>query len=278
MDGPDPVRVAAACEHLPGTAWVAVGYRGKTLGDLSRAARTLAARYLRPGGSFSVDAEVSGGHPSDLAGALTSAILGSVKGSRVDEEGAMVRFKAALDEESGVVGVRLRDGPGGAPTGGSEAVCLVSGGAHSSVVAWMTVLSGQRVTMVHASEGERGVRGVARLYAELSHRSDPLGLRLVVLEGAPPDSMLYGFVSRSKAPAFGGFTPLSGLPPASFRGRVHAPLYMATEEYFDTEFRGLGTPEVRSKTEWKGAGKSRFTVREFGGERADVSGVLDGLA
>lgn len=279
MEGPDPVRVAAACEHLPGTAWVAVGYRGSSIRDLARAAVVLATRYMRPGGSFSVDVDATGGvHPSDVSGALTSAILDEVKGSRIEQAESRVRFRAALDGAKGVVGVQLREGPGGAPTGGTRAVCLVSGGTHSSVVAWMAVLTGWRVTMVHASDGEEGLRGAARLFSELAHRADPTGMRLVVLEGAPPASMLYGYVSRTKAAVFAGFTPQSGLPPQGFRGRVFAPLYVATEEFFSAEFGALGATGVRSKTSWEGAGAGRFRAREFGGRRADVSEVLDGLA
>lgn len=279
VEGPDPVGVAVLFEHLPGVAWIAAGYRGKTIGELARAAALLSSRYLGKGAGFLVDAEASGGgHPSDVSGPLTSAILGRVKGTKVKEDEPSVRIRAALDGESGAVGVELRRGPGGTPTGRARAACLVSGGVRSSVVAWMTVLAGSRVELVHANGGERGVRAAARLYSELSHRSDPRGLKLVVLDGAPAASLLFGYAARAAGQVFGGFTPSSGPPDPRFGGRVLAPLFVAPDDLFREAFQGLGAGGEAAKTDWESEGGGRASSREFGGKKADVSEVLDGLA
>lgn len=279
VEGTDPVRVVSLFENFPGVSWIAAGYSGRTLRELAAGAATVSSRYLRRGGGFRVDAEATGGrYQSDLAGALTSAILERVKGARVAEAGAKVRIRASLDSGGGAVGVELRRGPGGAPTGRAGATCLVSGGTHSSVVAWMSVLTGHRVTMVHAKEGEPGLRAAAKLYAELSHRSDPRWLRLVVLEGGSVPSMLFAYVSDAKGEVFGGFTSSGGAPPPGFGGRVLAPLAFAPEEFFLAEYAGLGIGGDPAKTKWERGGGGKAASREFGGRRADVSDVIDGLA
>ena len=277
LRGPEPLLVGTLFGHHPGVAWVAAGFAWSSVDGLVGASRTLARRYLRRGDRFSVEAETGrGGHPYDLSGAVTSTVLGTVKGARVSEAGEKAKFRVASDGTTGVVGVVVREGDGGVPTGGETVTCLTSGGMHSSVVAWMALLGGYRVRMVHAKSGDDGLLAVARLYSELSHRGDPRGLRLLVLEGGSEASMLSSFVGRAEGEVFGGFRR-SGVPPP-LRGRVLAPLRLLPEAAFRSEFESLGVKEDPSKTRWSRSGEASARSRAFGGRTADVSEVLDGLA
>lgn len=278
VEGPEPLGVAALFEHMPGMAWIAAGLAARSVRELAGTSGVLARKYLRRGDMFSVEAEgTSGVVASDVAGAVTSSVLDSVKGARVSE-GAKVRFRAAFDGSLGAVGVEVKRGPGGVPTGGESLSCLVSGGAHSSVVAWMAVLVGFRVRLVHAKLSDEGLRAVARLYSELSHRADPRGLRLEVLEGGSGSGALASFAGKSKDPVAGGFRSAGGPAPGGLRGKVLAPLYLLPEETFASEFRSLRIKGHDSAADWGAQGRGTVSVRTFGGVAADVSDVLDGLA
>jgi adenylyl- and sulfurtransferase ThiI len=182
--GPEPVSVAAALGDMPGVSWVAVGVSGHSSRDLSDSAKILSGIYVHPRERFAVKAEgPSRAVASDLEGRITSSILESIRGSRVSVESPRVVFRVAFDGKAGAVGVELKPGPGGVPTGNDEAACLVSGGMHSSVLAWLAVIAGFRVRLVHAESGDESLRAVAELYSELSHRADPRGLNLEVLGG-----------------------------------------------------------------------------------------------
>jgi hypothetical protein len=276
--GPEPVGVCSMFENMPGVAWTAAGYLVEGPGDLARASSLLAASYLRRGTKFAVLAETTGGgRPSDLAGAVTSAMLEKARGSRASADSPEVRFRAALDGEKGVVGVELARGPGGSPTGGEMVACLVSGGRHSSVVAYCALLRGYRVRLVHASTGEAGLYAVARLYAELSNRADPRGLSLEVLEGGSPAGMLAAYAAGSSEEVYAGFTP-DRPAPGALADRAQSPLYLMPEESFASEFGGLHVKGDERVTDWGDAGASSYQVRGFGGRRADVSQVIDGLS
>jgi hypothetical protein len=272
----EPVDVAGAAEYLPGVAWTAVGFEVRSLKDVGAAAGTLAERYLGKGGKFWVEAEGSTGVVgADVAGSVTSAILDAVKGARVSSESPRVRFRAAYDGRSGVVGVEVRTGPGGAPTGKESAVCFVSGGMHSSVVAWLAVLDGFRVHLVHAVSSEASLLAVARLYSELSFRADPRWLSLTVVEGASVRAL--SDLAGGERYVFSGRHPGGeGVPPALLGGAV-APLYLLPEERFVSEFASLGISEDRSSADWSTMNAGSTRVRKFGGVSTDVSGVLDGL-
>ncbi|MDG6983891.1 MAG: hypothetical protein JRN28_05030 [Nitrososphaerota archaeon] len=275
---PEPVGACSIFEGMPGVAWTAAGYAVAGAGDVARASSALAAAYLRRGVRFSVSAEVTGGGmASDLAGAVTSVMLEKVKGARASNEAAKVRFRAARDGKGGVVGVEVARGPGGSPMGSEAVACLVSGGRHSSVLAWDSVLQGLRVNMVHASSGERSLAAAARLYAELSHRADPRGLSLTVLEGGPVPALLSKFAGQCREPMFGGFT-VARPAPASLGARVESPLYIMPEEAFGAQFASLGLKGEEEATDWGDSAAGSYSERTFGGRTADVSQVLDGLA
>jgi hypothetical protein len=278
VGGPEPLRVAAVLGLMPGVDWIAAGGTWASTTELYSLAFALGENYIRRGDRFAVEAEGTGKvTASDVRGSITSKILESVRGARVSNESPKVRFRAAFDGENGVVGVEVKKGPGGVPTGRDSVVCLVSGGRHSSVVAWHAVLLGFRVRLVHVRFSDESLRAVAWLYSELSHRADPRWLSLEVLEGGSIREALTGYVELSKNPLFGGFSPsggerLLGLP------KLLAPLYLMPEEGFQAEFEALGVKGLDTPEDWDRRGPTKLTRRKFGGKAADVSDVLDGLA
>ena len=278
LRGTDPVGSCLTFEHLPGVAWTAAGFTGTGAGELAKSAAALAKSYLKPGTKFIVEAEVThDGPPSDLAGAVMASMLGKVKGARASGRSPKYTFRAAMDGTLGAVGVEITRGPGGSPAGDEKVTCLVSGGAHSSVVAWNAMLSGYRVDLVHAESGEASLLAVAKLYAELSYRGDPRSLSLTVLGGADGGGMIASYAASARNTVFAGFR--SGRPiPGILRGRVEAPLYLLPQEAFDAQFRSLKLKGHDEKMEWKEAPAEWHSKRSFGGRAADVSGVLDGLA
>lgn len=278
VEGPEPVRVASLFRHMPGVSWVAVGLAAESFNELKAGSADLARRYLRRGYRFSVLAEASGNVASgDVAGTVVSAALEAVRGTRTDEAKPRVRFRAAFDGARGAVGVELSDGPGGVPTGAEGVTCLVSGGKHSSVLCWMALLAGFRVRMVHAKVDERSLVAVADLYEEVSHRVDPIGLSLEVLQGGDPASSLLGAVQKVKGSAFGGFHSACSRVPAAMKGKVGAPIYLLPEESFELEFRELRLKRYEEKLDWGMTGPRAARRLAFGGVRADISQVLDGL-
>jgi hypothetical protein len=275
LEGGDPVSHCLTFENLPGVAWGAAGYAGDGVKELAKAAEVLARTYLRKGTRFSVQAEsTEKGSSSDLAGAVMASMLEVVKGARASGE-SKLRFRAAMDGTEGVVGVEVTEGPGGTPTGDEAVTCLVSGGVHSSVLAWDALVAGYRVRLVHAAAGEGSLRGVAKLYAELSNRVDPRGLSLRVLEGGDPAGMIARYVAVEDGTKFAGFTAGHKVPP-EFRGKVSSPLYLLPEEEYVSKLRGLKLKSVDEKAMW-GTRPADYSERSFGGIAADVSGVLDGL-
>jgi adenylyl- and sulfurtransferase ThiI len=279
VEGMEPLKVAALLKNTPGVGWIAAGLVSKSFKGLLEDSATLARVYLKPGFKFSVEADGSvGATKSDVEGALTSRILESAKGSRVSQGSPKVRFRSAFDGQRGVIGVEIASGPGGVPTGVNAAVCLVSGGRHSSVVAWMALLAGFSVRLVHVLVNEESLLGAARLYSELSHRTDPRKLTLQVAEGRSLTGVLVGIVRGVNEPVFGGFQP-TGVPiPRPLKGRVLAPLYLLAEERFSAEFDSLGLRSHEAKGSWDAGKDEDRRVRSFGGVTADVSEVVDRLA
>ncbi|MCL4355708.1 MAG: hypothetical protein JRM79_04410 [Nitrososphaerota archaeon] len=278
VSGPEPARACTLFRHLPGVSWLAAGYAVHGAAELSTAAGELARRYLRGGGTFAVEAEVTtGAAASDLEGALTSHVL-DLKGARVSSSSPRVTFRAALDTAGGAVGVELCRGPGGVPTGRNGASCLVSGGRHSSVMAWQAVLMGYRVRLVHAAEGGDGLLAAAELYSELSYRSDPRWLSLSVIEEGQVWQGLRRLSPGGRDPVFCGLTASTGRSTWLAETGAASPLYLLSTEWFDSEFKKLGIRECRSAPDRGPARPAKIVVKSFGGRRADVSEVLDGLS
>jgi len=278
LDGPEPISVASALRGLPGVAWVAAGRSGRSLGEIAAEAGDLAKVYVRRESGFAVFAEgPTSRDASDLGGMLTSSILETVKGARVSTDSAEVVFRATFDGTSGAVGVEVAAGPGGIPTGNEGVACLVSGGLHSSVLAWFSVLQGLRVSLVHAEAGESGLRAVAGLYAELSHRADPRWLKVEILSGGTVLSSLSHYATRSKVPVYSGISRTGETRP-SLPSKVTAPLYLMPQERFLSEFDRLGLRGSEDKADWNRPDARATSTRKFGGKRADLSEVLDSLA
>src|SRR5271157_5024632 len=167
IQGPDPSLAGSAVRNAPGVDWVAVGMALRTFREVGETAKVLARRYIRPGARFSVVPSGGSGVPaSDVGGAVVSAVLEEVRGVKVDEARPEVVLRASMTRTGGAIGVEVSRGPGGVPTGSTRVACLVSGGMHSSVLCWMALLAGYRLTMVHAKRNAGTTMGGARLYAE----------------------------------------------------------------------------------------------------------------
>ncbi|MDA4118964.1 MAG: hypothetical protein OK436_00050 [Thaumarchaeota archaeon] len=275
----EPLGVAAKLQHTPGVNWIAAGLASRSFIELLENSATLARTYLKRGDRFSLDAEGSDGMAKpDVAGGVISRILETSKGTRVSQENPKIRFRTAFDGSRGVVGVEIARGPGGVPTGVYSVACLVSGGRHSSVVSWMALLAGYRVRLVHAQVDDESLLGAARLYAELSHRTDPRSLMLQVVESQSPDSALVGIVRGMNEPVFGGFQASGARIPKPLKGLVIAPLFLMSEEMFDEEFDSLALKSCDAKMSWDSGKNEDANIRSFGGVTADVSEVVDGLA
>jgi hypothetical protein len=279
VQGAEPFDVVSRLQNLPGVAWLAVGFPVESMGEIGKSAGKLAKNYLHEREKFSVEGEGTAGTTgADVAGAATSGILDGVKGAKVSLDAPKVRFRAAFDGSRGVVGVQVREGPGGTPTGRVPVDCFVSGGRHSSVLAWMAALAGYRLHLVHAKASDDSLLGIARLYSELSHRMDPRWLNLMVLSGDLVPPILKRYATRSKRLIFGGFRSVGNEQPSHLRSRAYSPLYLLPEEKFAAEFAALGLKEDGATTDWSARGAGGYKVSRFGGVTADVSDVLDGLA
>jgi hypothetical protein len=277
IEGPDPSIVGSAVRNAPGVDWVAVGMALRTFREVGETAKVLAKRYIRPGARFSV--VPSGGrgvHGSDVGGAVVSAVLEEVRMAKVDEARPEVVLRASMAKTGGAIGVEVSRGPGGVPTGRTGVACLVSGGMHSSVLCWMALLAGYRLTMVHARISEESTMAVARLYAELSRRADPRGIVLDVLVGKDAGRTVNWARQNEKQPVFvGTHSGCSDLWRAT--AGTMAPLYLAQEEWFRSEISKLSLkPHLEQLASSNGSTPPDETL-SFGGARADVSGVLDGL-
>ncbi len=278
VDAGDPASVAMLFQRLPGVAWTAAGHPLRTVEDVAPVSRRLALTYLKPRMTFAVAAESTSGPTAlDLAGAVTSVVLGEVKGARVDEGDPEVKFRVTYGGGGGAVGVELRTGPGGTPVGSAWTDCLVSGGLHSAVVAWHVLLSGERVRLIHVKEADESLKSVARLYSELSHRVDPVGVSIAVFDGGSIESALRRRGTRGRGIPVGGFHAGARLPP-TLSGKVGAPLSLLTEEEFESAASDLAVAFTSGRHRW-GESISRKARRStFGGVRTDMHGVIDGLS
>jgi len=280
VDGDEPADLAVLLCYLPGVNWTAVGRRSNTLNGIFENLASLAGVYLRRGDNFSVTAEVSGSSPtvSDLTGRAVSTILDRCKGSRVRERSPSVRFKVVSDGIGGVSGVVLADGPGGTPTGPRSVCCLVSGGMHSSVLAWYALQAGLRVVLLHAKVSDESLREVARLYAELSHRVEPSAIRLRVLEGYNVRSALEDWTGRHEIQVYAGsHSECRREGRTVVPSKARAPLYLLPEEEFRRLLASLSLKGCDAEESRASEAPARLRERTYGGGRAELHGVLDGL-
>jgi hypothetical protein len=130
--------------------------------------------------------------------------------------------------------------------------------------------------MVHVKVNEESVRAVAKLYAELSTRVDPASVAVAVLVGEEPGKVVNWVGRGGGGPAFvGSHAGCSNIQRIS--GRMTAPLYLAPEEWFRSEMSGLSLKPYEARLDWTNRSAPPIETLTFGGSRADVSGVLDGL-
>ena len=285
----DPVEVARSLSNMPGVAWIAVGYRFSGTDGFLKSLESLGKRYLSEGKTFKISAQAVRSEETvgDLVLAGNSELLSSIAGVRVDERRPHVRFRVAMEGTRGACGAEIRAGPGGSPTGGDWASCLVSGGERSSSLAWMAALSGYSVRLVHSRTDDIALRQVGRLYSELSFRMDPGCLELVVLEGGDsPIGRIGGWLHDHKAVAFAGMRPerleaVTGL--AERFPNLVLPLVLFQDEAIGATYRSLGLGRAAAGA--KGGGltlkrleaKSVYTESKFGGVRADSNTVIDAI-
>ncbi len=278
VETPEPVGIATALQCLPGVSWIAVGYSAGSFAGVGKKASALARIHLRKGRTFSVVAESDskGATPMDVSGAVSAAILGAVKGIRVRDDRPDYVFRVAYEGGRGAVGVQLKEGPGGTPVGSATATCLISGGMHSSVVAWHALTCGFSVRLLHVASDEESLREVARLYSELSNRVDPSKVELEVFEGG---SVLSAALSggRPGGRIFGGFHSGCGEVPGRLEGVAEAPLYLLTEEEFREGLSRMALKGHAARRAWEDERGEAGGRRVFGGKRADMHGVIDGL-
>jgi hypothetical protein len=282
----DPVAVARRLAYLPGVDWVAVGYEFEGQGGLASKLQLLAKRYLHRDSTFKLTAQVEKGdqEEGDILLDGNGTILKSATGTRVDEKNPDVTFRILQARGRGAVGVQLKEGPRGVPTSRSlRAVCLVSGGYHSAVTAWMAALSGYSVTLLHARADDESLRQVARLYAELSKRVDAASLKLEVLDGAgKPGERLSAWLDSAKGDILAGAHPeCRGNSAREVFKRfpsVIAPLLLLQEDEVRRRLDSLGikVKTIDSSPTLTLAGrKSPYVNRRFGGVEADINGVMD---
>ncbi len=288
VENDDPVAVARRLAHLPGVDWIAVGYAFEGRGALTAHLRFLAGRYLKEGSTFRLDAQVerSGQEEGDVLLDGNGSVLKAVKGTRVDERRPDVTFRIVMAADRGVVGVQLKKGPGGVPTSRKVKVfCLVSGGYHSAVVAWLAVLSGYSVTLVHSRADDESLRQAARLYAELSRRADAGSISLEVLEGdGSPGGRVAAWLEGKKGATLVGVHPeCRGLEVAKkFRAYplVSLPLLLLQEDEVRSKLDRLGLrrKDLDAKADLSLTAKSpAYVVKSYGGKESDINGVLDGI-
>jgi hypothetical protein len=289
--GISPPRIAQLLNHLPGVDWVAIG---RSFGDrrgLLTSARVLASNYLKLDRKFSVTFEGAKERSSDLQVSVTSEILSAVRNARTDERNPKIRFVGVSEDGRGVFGVRLREGDGGVPISiDKEAFCLVSGGRHSSVMAWLAALSGFSPRLVHFRVNDKSLREVASLYSELSNRINPDHLTLQVVIGTnitDPRRVFDQWMQRTRPwPLLSGLhleCKKRGYKEAVRRAqrRILFPVLLSPEKTILEIHRNLNLKGYDEENDFikesKSDKKVEYRVLSFGGVRADINGVLDGL-
>ncbi len=248
---------------------------------------SIAKNYVEKGSTFRVRVEVQGDSAtkSDIAGAASSRFLDEFRGTRIDEKRPKLSFRVAVDSSAAVVGIEVSQGVGGAPTSRQRrAICLVSGGMHSSAVAWMAGRAGYPVSLLHVYESDPAMREVARLYSELSMTMDPTDLRLDLLlpeESSNLEGVLLAWIHGARSRIlFSGAHAECGNASLLTSPKVASPLFLSSEEEFHKIIRSLGlrghSGNLRSRKS-KRALSDGFKIRSFGGARAEAHVVIDAL-
>jgi len=288
VSGGEPSSNARRVAYTPGISWIGLGYVARSgPRAISRLLAEMGRHYLRGRTTFKVEAETTGGEAtaSDITGEANARILEENRGARISERRPEVRFRVAIDGQLAAAGVEIRRGVGGIPTSSSKAYCLVSGGMHSSVVAWMAALCGFSLELVHVKRSDESLLEAARLCSELSHRLDPRALRLTLLTGAKGSStasVLSSWLRKGRSPVFSG-DHLECAPHRRVRvdQRVLQPLQLFPESEFEATYASLGLRGFFEReglfTEIQGAAPSRYRTNSFGGVRADVHEIYDSL-
>ena len=289
IDAEDPVALALRVVQMPGVGWVAAGYRFNGPNGYLKDLEMLARRYLTRARRFQVTAraEASEQTAGDMVLAGNSTILSAVRGAKIDEKNPQVKFRVSSLGNGGACGVEIRSGPGGAPTGGEWAACLVSGGGRSSAMAWMAALSGYSIRLVHAATDDSSLGQVAKLYSELSHRMDSTRLELIVVEGdGDPMERAGWWLRRNRGTAFAGWRPTGRRAADALAKkfpRLTYPLVLVQDDAIASTYSSLGLGRA-SKGSGMGAfekgalgTKAKYSETKFGGVEADSNTVIDAI-
>jgi hypothetical protein len=284
-----PVAVARSLSHLPGVAWIAVGYRFSGSKNYLKNLELVAKRYLGKGRTFKISAQVVASEETAGDAILTgnSELLSAIPGTRVDERNPRVRFRVCIQGARGACGAEIGSGPGGAPTRSDWVSCLVSGGTNSSALAWMAALSGFSIRLVHSRTDEAALRHVGRLYSELSFRMDARCLELILLDGGDDAfGRLGAWLRDHSGEAFAGFRPgrseaitrlAEGFP------NLALPLVLVQDDEVAAVYRSLALGRAAKGADGLGLttkaldARSPYSEVRFGGVQADSNAVIDAL-
>jgi hypothetical protein len=114
---------------------------------------------------------------------------------------------------------------------------------------------------------------------------DPTALKLLVLEGAPVDFLIRDWLGSKRSrekdeEVFAGNHV--GCSKRSFDEiaavSVRSPLFLLPEEEFESCLASLSLRGLQTSDESAGQKNGHTRQKRFGGRRADVSAVLDGLS
>lgn len=293
VSGSSAVGTALQLRYLPGIDWIAVGRTFQGQRQLMKVVRALAQRYLTKEKTFIVTVEGSRApKAADVQLSVITEVLSTVKRARTNETNPKINFMCELENNGGAFGVKLADGEAGVPTSRDrKAFCLVSGGRHSSVMTWLAALSGFSLNMVHFMVGDDALRHVSLLYSELSHRMNPKHLRLVVVVGTGDSGqrkLLNQWLrDRNPSPVFAGIhLECKERKPDTILGRVpegvEFPVLLIPERTILEVQRKLSLKGLPSESDFlvrsRSSLKTGFRVLSFGGVKADINQVLDGLS
>ncbi len=259
---------------LPGIMWTAYGFISKGE-SIIRDAVDLASNFIRKKRSFSVIVAEDNPEFSDIKMSIEGSILSKFQKKKINEKKPDLTFILSGAGKGYAFGLKLYEGVGGSMQGEEIVTCIVSGGMHSSVVAWLSCLSGKGVRIVHSLASTHSLYSVARLYERLSAMSDPTLVELRVLKGeGREEDVLYSWL-EDNGPAFSG----NHVECSSklFSEKVIAPAYILPEEVFAKYLREMRLPNFERRV-GEGGRYVKYKELSFGGRSANMHEVIDSLS
>lgn len=259
--------------RLPGVMWTAYGFISREESILKDAV-DLASNFIKNKRSFSVVVTEEKPELTDVKMSIEGNILSKFQKKKINEKKPDLTFILSRTEKGYAFGLKLYQGVGGSIQGEETVTCLVSGGMHSSVVAWLSCLSGKGVKIVHSLSSTYSLYSVARLYERLSSMSDPTLLELSVLKGeGREEDVLYSWLEDNGAVFSGNHIECSS---KLFSSKVIAPAYVLPEEVFAKYQREMRLPNFERRI-GEGGRYVKYKEFSFGGRSANMHEVIDSL-